>query len=153
MVWTAPDPDLDNHVRASFASQGALRTMGAELERVEPGLVEVSMPFDEKLSQINGFVHGGFVAALADTACGYAAYTVAPPFSNILTVEFKINLLAPARGSRFRAIGRVLRSGKTLTICQADVFADLEDGPAPVHVAIMIATLSVKSPGEMTVRS
>jgi uncharacterized protein (TIGR00369 family) len=147
MLWTSPDANLEKNVRASFGLQGALRAMGAGIERVEPGLVEIVLPFGEHLTQQNGFVHAGVITTIADSACGYAAATVAPVGANVLTVEFKINLLAPACGRLFRAVGRALRGGKRLTICQGDVFAEKEGESDRIHVAVMLATMNVRAVG------
>jgi uncharacterized protein (TIGR00369 family) len=99
-----------------------MATLGAEIVFIAPGEVHVAFPFAEEFCQQNGFMHAGAIASVADSANGYAAYTLAPPDTDVLAVEFKINLLAPARGAGFLACGRVLRRGRTLTVCQADVF-------------------------------
>src|SRR5215207_10622595 len=105
-----------------------MATLGAEIVFLAPGEVHLAFPFAEKFCQQNGFMHAGAIASVADSANGYAAYTLAPPETDVLAVEFKINLLAPARGAGFLACGRVLRAGRTLTVCQADVFStDVED--------------------------
>ena len=126
-------------VSASFERQRVMVELGGRLLAVRPGEVEIELPFAERLTQQHGFVHGGIVATLADTACGYAALTLMPEERAVLTVEFKINFLAPAVGRRIIARGRVIRSGGRLTICQADAFAD--DGERERHVATMTATL------------
>ena len=113
--------------------------IGARLTRLEPGLVEINMPFDPKLTQQNGFLHAGIVTALADTACGFAALSLMPEGSNVLSVEFKQNLLAPAVGERFIAKGQVLRAGRTITVCQGEVIAMQKDKPK--KIAMMLATM------------
>lgn len=143
--WSAVNPNFVSDVRASFASQGALVHLGAQLGAVEAGAVEVVLPFDRKLTQHHGFVHAGMVTTIADTACGYAAYTLAPAGSEVLSVEFKVNLLEPARGSRFVARGWVLRKGRRLTICQAEVESHAGDDHR-VSLAVMLATISVRPP-------
>ena len=97
--------------------------IGARLGRVEPGLVEVCLSYRADLTQQNGYIHGGIVATIADTACGYAAYTLMPPNTDVLAVEFKINLLRPAKGEEFVARAEVIKSGKTLTVARADVLS------------------------------
>jgi uncharacterized protein (TIGR00369 family) len=117
------DPGFENRVRDSFARQTLMRTIGAELTRVEPGLVEIALPYQPDLTQQHGFLHAGITSAIADSAGGYAGYSLFPAGSSVLTVEFKINLLAPAAGERFLALGEVVRPGRTLTICKLEVTA------------------------------
>ncbi|MBS0246200.1 MAG: PaaI family thioesterase [Proteobacteria bacterium] len=112
-----------DRIRQSFAKQGLMATLGARLESVEPGAVEIVMVPSPAISQQHGFVHAGAVSAIADSAAGYAALSVMPEGSGVLTAEFKINLLAPASGDRIVARGRVVKAGRTLTLSQADVFA------------------------------
>lgn len=133
------NPDFEDVARSSFAQQGLMTTLGAELTRVEPGLVEIEVPFSEGLTQQHGFFHAGVTTSIADSACGYAAYTLMPAGSEVLSVEFKINLFAPARGDRLVARGRVIRSGRTITVCQGDVYA-VSRG-SEVHCATMVATM------------
>ena len=117
------DPDFERKVRESFARQGIMGHLGARLERVELGLVEVVLPFRPELAQQHGYFHAGAVATVADSAGGYAAFSLFPPGSTVLAVELKVNLLAPADGDLLRARGRVVRSGRTITVCalEADV--------------------------------
>ena len=117
------DADFAERVRGSFARQSIMGLIGAELARVEPGLVEILLPYRENLCQQHGFFHAGVTATIADSAGGYAAFTLFPAESSVLTTEFKINLLAPAEGERLRALGRVIKPGRTLTICDVEVFA------------------------------
>lgn len=112
---------FETAVRESFARQPFMATIGATLSRIAPGEVDIELPFRTDLLQQSGTMHAGVVAAIADTACGYAALTLMPPGAEVWSVEFKINLLAPAIGSRFIARGRVVRSGRTLTVCTAEV--------------------------------
>jgi uncharacterized protein (TIGR00369 family) len=133
-------PDYVQRVRDSFARQAFMATLGASVADVAPGAVELVMPFREDLTQQNGFLHAGVTAALADSAAGYAAYTVMPPDSNVLSIEFKHNLLAPAVGHRFRARGQVLRAGRQIVVVQASVIAEQNDG-AEKPVALMQATM------------
>ena len=118
----ALDPDYASRVRDSFARQGAMSYLGAVLRGVEPGRVEIDLPFRPELSQQHGFFHAGMVSTVADSAGGYAAYTLFPAGSSVLTVEFKVNLIAPADGERVRAVGQVIRSGRTLTICELKAY-------------------------------
>jgi uncharacterized protein (TIGR00369 family) len=121
------DPDFAARVRASFARQGFMRTLGAELAVVEPGRCEIRLPWREDLGQQHGFFHAGAIAAVADSAGGYAAYTLMDAGDSVLTVEYKINLVAPGRGEEAVARARVVRPGRTLTVCQVEVFA-VKDG-------------------------
>ncbi|NLO81396.1 MAG: PaaI family thioesterase [Xanthomonadaceae bacterium] len=114
-------------VRESFARQGLMRHLGAELSLVQPGEVRIRVPFREELTQQHGFFHAGATSAIADTAGGYAGFTLFPENSSVLTVEFKINLLAPAQGDYLEAVGKVVRSGRTLTVCQLEVYG-VSDG-------------------------
>lgn len=133
------NPDFEAKVRASFAEQGLMTTFGALLTTVEPGKVEIEVSFQPGLTQQHGLFHGGVTTSIADSACGYAAYTLMPPGSEVLSVEFKINLFAPARGDKLVARGRVVRSGRTITVCQGDVYA-VTSG-SEVHCATMVATM------------
>lgn len=119
----AAAPDYAARIRASFARQGAMALIGAKLATVEPGHVVIEVPFRADLTQQHGFFHGGITAMIADSAAGYAAYTLFEPTSTILTVEFKINLVAPADGERLSASGRVKKTGRTLTVCEFEVTA------------------------------
>jgi uncharacterized protein (TIGR00369 family) len=129
----------DQRVRTSFAKQGLMRTLGATLGKVTSGQVEIVLVPKPELSQQHGFVHAGAVSAIADTAAGYAALSVIPMDRGILTAEFKINLLAPARGERLIARGKVVKAGRTLTLAQTEVFAENE-GKEQL-IALLTATL------------
>lgn len=133
------DPDYEARVRASFAKQAMMDTIGATLARIAPGEVDIALAVSGHVSQQHGFVHAGAVATIADSACGYAALTLMPPGAGVLTAEFKINLMAPAAGERLLAQGRVLKPGRTLTVAQAEVFA--EANGARKLVALLTATL------------
>jgi uncharacterized protein (TIGR00369 family) len=117
------DPAFEARIRASFAKQGLMATLGAQLTSVQPGAVEISLPVAAPVSQQHGFVHAGAVAAIADSAAGYAALSLMPQGAGVLTTEFKINLLAPAAGDRLVARGRVIKAGRTLTLALTEVFA------------------------------
>jgi uncharacterized protein (TIGR00369 family) len=137
--WQPRDPAWQARVRGSFARQTLMKTIGASLVHLAPGEVEIELPFRDDLCQQHGFLHGGVVTAVADSACGYAALSLMPPAAAVLTVEFKVNLLAPARGDRFVARGRVLRPGRTLTVCAAEVLAVADGRERPV--AAMLTTM------------
>lgn len=135
----ARDPDFERRVRASFDRQAFMAALGVGIERIEPGRVVLSMPFNADFTQQHGTLHAGAVAAVADSACGYAALTLAPPETAVLSVEYKINLLAPAAGDRFTAEASVTKSGRTLSVCDAEVRA-VADGREKL-VATMTATI------------
>ena len=128
-AYTPKDPDFEVRVRDSFARQGIMDLIGARLSRVEPGLVEIELPYRADLTQQHGFFHAGITSTIADSAGGYAAFSLMPADASVLTTEFKINLLAPAEGELLRALGRVVKPGRLLTVCEVDVFA-LKDGAA-----------------------
>lgn len=138
-AFAAANPDFERLTRESFARQSFMSTLAAELVRVAPGEVEIALPFSAACCQQNGFLHAGAITSIADTANGYAAFTLCPPATDVLAVEFKINLLAPARGERFVASGRVLRPGRTLTVCLAQVFA--HSSPRTSGDGTLIATM------------
>lgn len=133
------DPNYAERVRHSFGRQGLMSHLGAAMTRVEPGLVEIEMPFSEVLSQQHGFYHAGGIASIADTAGGYAGSTLFAPDDGILTVEFKINLVSPADGDLLMARGEVIKPGRTLTITKGEVFVR-KDGETKL-CAIMQQTL------------
>ena len=117
------NPDYARQVRASFARQRFMAHIGAELADVSPGTCEIHLPHRPEITQQHGYVHGGAVGAIVDSAMGYAGYSLAPAGSSVLTVEYKLNLLAPGDGERLVARGRVVRAGRTLTVCRGEVFA------------------------------
>lgn len=127
-------------VRESFEKQALMRTLGARLSRVEDGEVEIVLPNHPSIHQQHGFAHAGAITSIADSACGYACLTRFPENSNILSVEFKVNLLSPAAGEEFRAIGQVLRSGKTISVGRAEVYAH-SPGVEPKLIAAMQGTM------------
>jgi uncharacterized protein (TIGR00369 family) len=129
------DPQFAPRVRESFARQKAMALIGASLTVVEPGYVEIELPFRDNLTQQKGFVHGGILGMIADTACGYAAFSLMPAGCSLVTVEYKINILSPARGALV-ARGEVIKPGRTLTVARGEVYA--RDGK---HVATMQQTL------------
>jgi len=140
MKLIARNQSFAEEITESFSRQTAMQLIGAELTRVEPGVVEISLPYRSDLTQQHGYLHAGIVAAIADSACGYAAFSLMPAGSEVLSVEFKVNLLRPARGERFVARADVIKSGKTLTVVRADVFASSAD-TEPELIATMQATM------------
>jgi uncharacterized protein (TIGR00369 family) len=133
------DSEYASRVQQSFARQGLMRHLGAQLVEVAPGRAEIHVPYRPELTQQHAYFHAGVSAAIADTACGYAAHSLMPADASVLTVEFKLNLLAPAAGNHLIARARVVRSGRTLKICAGDVYVR-KDG-AEVHCATMLATI------------
>jgi uncharacterized protein (TIGR00369 family) len=136
---SSPDPNYELRVRDSFARQRFMATIGARIVSVTPGEVLIELPWRDDLGQQHGVLHAGAVATIADSACGYAALSLMPVGSAVMSVEFKVNLLAPGRGERFLASGRVRRAGRTLTVCEGTVKA--VDGAEEREVAIMTATM------------
>lgn len=131
------NPAFAERTRDSFARQRAMAYIGAGLAAVRAGEVEIALPYRPELTQQHGYIHGGIVGMIADNACGYAAFTLLPAESSVLTVEYKLNLLAPARGERLVARGRVLRPGRSLVVAEARVFAvDAEGAETPVAAAL-----------------
>ena len=132
---TAAQAGAEARVRASFAKQAFMHLLGAKLERVVPGEVDIALPFRADLQQQHGYLHAGVTTAIVDSACGYAALTLMPPDAAVLSVEYKVNMLAPAKGKRFLALGRVVRSGRTVTVVRGEVLAfDEHDDARPVLV-------------------
>lgn len=130
-------------VQSSFKRQAFMQTLGASLELVEPGRVQIAVPFTPALTQQHGYVHAGVISSIADSACGYAAMTLAPAGAEVLTVEFKISLLAPAEGLRFLATASVLRAGKRLSFCSGEVRTIRESGDE--LIATMLSTIVTKT--------
>ena len=131
--------DFARRVQDSFARQGAMHTLGAELSLLEPGAVDVCLDWAPGLTQQHGFLHAGMVSAALDSACGYAGLTLMPADAAVLTIEFKINLLAPAKGQRFRMEGRVLKPGRTITVTEGRAYA-IDEGREK-RIATMGCTL------------
>src|SRR5690606_20176818 len=131
--------DFELRIRESFARQQAMRTIGASLTRILPGIIEIEMPFSPTLTQQHGFLHAGIVSTALDSACGYAAYSLMPANAAVLTIEFKINLLAPGRGERFLFRGEVTKPGRTIVVSDGRAYAIGEDGP--VLIASMTGTM------------
>jgi uncharacterized protein (TIGR00369 family) len=137
--FQAQDANFESRVRASFASQQLMQTLGAALTLVEPGVVEIELAYRAGLTQQHGFLHAGVVTSALDSACGYAAFSLMPADAAVLSIEFKVNLLAPAKGERLIARGEVKRAGRTITVCAADALM-IEGGQSKV-VATMLATM------------
>jgi uncharacterized protein (TIGR00369 family) len=140
MPFQPKDPNFGERVRTSFARQRAMQTLGIEIARLEPGEIELTMPYGPAYTQQHGFTHGGIIATALDSACGYAAFSLMPADAAVLTVEFKTNLLAPAKGDRFLFRARVVKPGRTLTVCDAQAVA-LEGTADERLVATMTGTL------------
>ena len=135
------DPNYAARVRDSFGRQRLMATIGAELTEVGPGVVTIRLPFREDLTQQHGFVHAGVIASVADSACGYAALSLMPADAGVLSIEFKVNMLAPAKGDAIVARGTVIRAGRTIMVCRADVHA--VTGNEEKLVAAMQGTMMV----------
>jgi uncharacterized protein (TIGR00369 family) len=141
---TPKNPLFEVRVVESFGRQRAMSTLGITIVQLSPGEIELAMPYDEAFTQQHGFVHAGIITTALDSACGYAAFSLMPAEAEVLTVEFKTNLLAPAKGERFVFRARVVKSGRTLTVCEGSAFA-IEAGAAKL-VATMSATLMAMIP-------
>jgi uncharacterized protein (TIGR00369 family) len=135
-----PNSSFAADVERSFAKQSIMKTIGALLSLVEPGVVEITLPYREDLTQQNGYLHAGIITTIADSACGYAAFTLMPAGSGVLSVEFKLNLLRPAKAEEFLARAEVVKAGRTLTVVRADVFGIVEGGSRQL-VATMQGTM------------
>jgi uncharacterized protein (TIGR00369 family) len=133
------DPEFEARVTQSFAEQAIMRTIGASLLDVKPGRVEIELPYDPQLTQQDGFIHAGISSTILDSACGYAAFSLMAPEARVLTIEFKINLLAPAAGDRFRAVGEVRKPGRSVFVAEGDLYAERDTGSR--LIATMSATL------------
>jgi len=133
------DPDYAGRVRASFLQQGAMATIGATLGEVKPGEVTIELAWAPGLTQQHGFLHAGILATALDSACGYAGFTLMPAGAGVLTIEYKINLLAPGKGQRFRMVGAVVKPGRTITVTEGRAYA-IDDGREKL-IATMGATL------------
>jgi uncharacterized protein (TIGR00369 family) len=130
---------IDARVQESFNRQTIMATLGAKLDLAEKGRVVISLPYAPHICQQHGFLHAGVVTTIVDSACGYAAFTMMPEGSSVLTVEFKVNFMSPAKGARFEAEGRVVKAGRTLLVTQGEVTAI--DGDQRQVVAIITATM------------
>src|SRR5512141_2400963 len=140
-MFTPADPLFEERIRQSFARQGAMRLIGAQLTRVEPGVVDITLPYRADLTQQHGYLHAGILSTIIDTAGGYAGYTLFLAESSVLTVEYKLNLMAPGEGEYFVAEGRVVKPGRTLCIVQGEAHA--RSGDRSTLCALMQQTLIV----------
>ena len=138
-AFTPKDPDYEQRVRASFERQAAMKTIGAFLTVVDPGRVAIELPYSHLLTQQHGFMHAGMIATALDSACGYAAFTLMPHEAAVLTIEYKINLLAPGKGQLFRMEGNVVKPGRTITVVEGKAWA-IDEGRGKL-IATMNATL------------
>lgn len=138
-VMQLRNPSFAQEIQQSFNQQTVMALIGAELTRIDPGIVEITLPYRADLAQQHGYLHAGIVTTIADSACGYAAYSLMPSNSEVLSVEFKVNLLRPAKGETFLAAAEVVKSGKTLTVVRADVFG-IDEGRREL-IATMLATM------------
>ena len=135
--FSPQDPDFEARVRASFGAQAMMATMGVEIRELGPGWIDIEFPHRPEFTQQHGFVHAGAVATAMDSACGYAGFSLMPPDAAVLTAEYKINLLRPAKADRYLVSGEVVKPGRTLTVCRATALnSDTGD-----EIAVMTATL------------
>lgn len=139
MNFQPKDENFIEKVRDGFAEQTVMQFIGAELTHINAGEVEIELPYRKSLTQQNGFLHAGIITTIADSACGYAAFSLMPKNSDVLSIEFKVNLLSPAVGEKFLARGKVLRAGKTIFVVQGDVFA-VKEGQEKL-VSTMLGTM------------
>ena len=139
-AFAVQDADFEASVRRSFDSLTLMRTVGARLQNVAPGEVEIDLPFRDDLTQHHGYVAAAVLTAIVDVACGYAAMTLMPPGASVLTIEYKVNFLSPAQGERMVARGRVVRPGRTVSVCSGDVVAIT--GANEKVVATMLSTMA-----------
>jgi uncharacterized protein (TIGR00369 family) len=137
--FTPSNPAFEQRVRDSFAQQNVMKTIGAKIKSVTPGQVSIGIPYSDELTQQHGFIHGGIVATVLDSACGYAAFSLMPENAAVLTIEFKINLLSPAKGDWFEAVGCVKKPGRNITVSEGELYA--YDGEDKKLIASMIGTM------------
>ena len=144
-MFQPENPNFESRTRDSFARQPFMNTLGAKLGKIGPGSVEIELAYSPSLTQQHGYFHAGATGAIADSAAGYAAFTLMPEDSSVLTVEYKLNLVAPAVGERLIARSEVLKNGKTLKVCETKVFAVAKGKTEPVLCAVMLATIMAMS--------
>ena len=149
MTDISPNPLFREEITKSFGKQSVMQLIGAELGLIEPGVVEITLAYRSDLVQQHGYVHAGIITTIVDSACGYAAFTLMPAGSEVLSVEFKVNFIRPARGLRFNARGEVIKAGRTLTVVRGDVLGFAEDGKndliATMQATMMCVNLKQKS--------
>jgi uncharacterized protein (TIGR00369 family) len=141
-VFVPSDPDFEARVRHGFNRQQLMATIGAKMTKVAPGEVHIELPFSSSWTQQHGYIHAGIITSIVDSACGFAAYTLMPASSGVLTVEYKVNLLNPAKGEVFIGIGRVIKPGRTLTVCSGEVMA-VEKGNQKLIAAMQATMMAV----------
>ena len=146
------NPLYEQRVRDRFALQGVMHHMGAQLGLIAPGAVDIELTWAKELTQQHGFLHAGVVSAALDSACGYAAFTLMPADAEVLTIEFKINLLAPAQGERFRMEGRVLKPGRTITVCEGRAYA-LHGGGEKLIATMGCTLMAITARADVSPRS
>lgn len=139
------DPQFESRIRSSFEKQGVMKTIGGNLVKVIPGEVQIEFSFLESLTQQHGYIHAGIITAVVDSACGYAAYTLMPADSEVLTIEYKVNFMSPAKGQTFRGVGKVLKPGRNITVCTGDVVA-IDEGTEKVVASMLATMISVRKP-------
>ena len=144
MKFSVLDENFVERITTSFHKQGIMSTIGAKLIKVEPGEIHIEFPYSEAFTQQHGFLHAGIMTTVVDSACGYCASTLMPSDSEVLTVEYKANFIAPGAGREFLAIGRVVKPGRTITTCQGEVLAKDESGEYKT-IIIMQATMMTVS--------
>jgi uncharacterized protein (TIGR00369 family) len=132
-------PSLETRIQTSFKQQQVMKLLEAKLLKVSPGEVHIELPFHSAITQQHGYVHAGIITTIIDSACGYAAFSLMPPGSDVLAVEFKINFMFPAKGEKFVGIGKVIKPGRTLTVCSGEMHAFIDDESK--LVALMQATM------------
>jgi uncharacterized protein (TIGR00369 family) len=146
--WTPRDPDFEQRTRASFARQAFMTTLGAKMLAVRPGYVEIAMPYNEALTQQHGYMHGVALAGIADSAAGYAAFTLMATDESPLSVEYKVNMMRPGAGEEFIARAEVIKSGRTLTVVKADVFARAADGGEKLLQTMLQTMIALAGKGD-----
>jgi uncharacterized protein (TIGR00369 family) len=150
--FTPRDPSFAEKTRASFTQQGFMKYLGAEITAIEPGHCEIRVPFRPELSQQDGYFHGGVSGAIADSATGYAAYSLTPPDTSVLSVEYKLNFVAPALGELLIARGQVIRAGRTLTVCRADVHV-VRDGVEKICATLLSTIIALSTSASVAPKS
>ncbi|HSO06027.1 MAG TPA: PaaI family thioesterase [Pelomicrobium sp.] len=148
LAFEVPDPAFETRVRSSFSRQGIMQYLGAELTAVAPGHCEVRLPFKPELSQQHGYFHGGVIGTIADSAGGYAAFTLMPADSGVLTVEYKLNLLAPGDGDQLIARGEVIKPGRSLVVSRADVVV-VKDGREKLCATLLQTLMTMRGRPEV----
>lgn len=142
LLYRSVDDDFEEKVRESFNRQKIMKMINASIISIKPGVAELSLPYQSSLTQQHGFIHAGIVSTVLDSACGYAAFSLMPAGAAVLTIEFKINLLSPAKGEYFRAIGKVKKPGRNITVTEGELFA-MENGKQKLAATMLGTIMSV----------